>query len=484
MIAVSKDINTISNRKSVFTVMWIVSIFFHMIHRSDIVSGIFPLLTVLSGLFVLHKPNDTIRLVIFSLFHACVYIIHAPNTANHSFFAFIVDLTIIIIYGLNFFKSNRFDYFSYLNALLRSFTIILYFFAVFHKLNWNYLDFSSCGGTMLLDPILSKASRISFFSDMSTDVVTSLRYASIYASLTLEILIPFFLLNRRLSWVGCLLGVILHGTLGFIYFWHFSPMLYALYILFLPDSFYRKIFEVINKFKIAQKNVVRIIGFLILVVLMLYVLKFHYPEIEMELGDFSRKSGRNWSFGLSIRTLIGWIPFIIYTLLFTYFLLSFNKKDDNYSLKPVTGIYYIFPLILVINGFSPYLGLKTHHSFSMFSGLMTHGNTNNHLFMPNIDFLKTQNDIVTPAFQNHSNFAKELRWSKDENLVFYELQKRITELKQKGYQGIELNYWRNGKETHIKNAENDTNLIIPITWLDKKFRIFQEIPINSKGCHY
>lgn len=478
--------NNRSKRYTVFAVMWVLAVFFHMIHRSDIVSGILPVLTIISGVYLLLNPKKEIRLIVFSFLHICVYILHAPNTSNHAFFAFCIDITILAVYGLNLLnsRSKRGDFFSNLTPVLKSFTIILYFFAVFHKLNWNYLDPSSCGGSILIDRILNNTAAISFFGVLPSDTIIKLKYFSIYSSLVLETLIPILLLWRRFSWVGCFLGIVLHSTLGFVYFWHFTPLLYALYILFLPDVFYDKIYEVYDRYSVLRKSIKYGIMTLVVLVPILFISKFYYPIIEQELGTFSRNSGRGWSLGLNIRTVIGWLPFLFYTLIFTYFVVFFSRGDVTKSGKKLKVSYYIFPLIIILNGFSPYLGIKTHQSFSMFSGVLTHGKSNNHLFMPTINIVDTQNDIVTPFSEDYTNYEQQLHWEKDKKLVYYELQKRVTELKQKGVNGIELHFWRNGNEVHIKNAESDSNLVIPLNWIDKKFRIYREIPIDPYGCYY
>ncbi|MGB7393909.1 MAG: hypothetical protein WA913_05915 [Pricia sp.] len=104
--------------------------------------------------------------------------------------------------------------------------------------------------------------------------------------------------------------------------------------------------------------------------------------------------------------------------------------------------------------------------------------------MPTINLMDTQKDVVTPFSDKHTNYEKELNWDKDERLVYYELQKRVTDLKRKGLRDIELHFWRNGKKVHITKAEQDSNLIIPTNWIDTKFRIFREIPIDPYGCYY
>ncbi|MBT8185350.1 MAG: hypothetical protein KJN76_10960, partial [Eudoraea sp.] len=169
-----------SKKYTVFAVMWVIAVFFHMIHRSDIVSGILPALTVVFGAYVLLQPSKEIRLVIFSIFHACVYLIHAPNTGNHEFFAFFVDLSIIIIFSLNSLSSDTKQRIpGYLLSLLRSLTLILYFAAFFHKLNWSYLEPAACGGTMLMNVALKNHITSPFFAQLSPESITAFRYINI-----------------------------------------------------------------------------------------------------------------------------------------------------------------------------------------------------------------------------------------------------------------------------------------------------------------
>ncbi|KKN08434.1 hypothetical protein LCGC14_1056750 [marine sediment metagenome] len=474
------------DRFTLFAIMWVLAVFFHMIHRSDIVSGIVPVLTVLAGVYVLLDPSKDIRLILFSALHVGVYLIHAPNTSNHAFFAFCVDMTILLVYGFNYLKSNpdRKHFFWKLNPIIKWFTIILYFFAVFHKLNSNYLDPSSCGGSILIDRLLNNKAAVSILGVISADTIQFLKYFNIYSSLLLEMLIPILLLHRKFAWLGCFLGIVLHATLGFVYFWHFTPLLYALYVLFLPDVFYTKIFGLYRNSQMLRKGIKYSLLSLFVIIPILFVSSFYFPIIENELGNFSRNSGRGWALGINIRTFIGWLPFLVYTSIFTYFVVLFARGSQNKFIYKLPLAYYLFPVTIILNGFSPYLGFKTHQSFSMFSGVLTHGTTNNHLFMPTINILNTQEDVVTPFPENHTNYDQELNWKNDEKMVYYELQKRVTELHDKGISGINLHYWRNGNEVYIENAETNEELIIPLNWVDKKFRIYREIPTNPYGCYY
>ena len=61
----------------------------------------------------------------------------------------------------------------------------------------------------------------------------------------------------------------------------------------------------------------------------------------------------------------------------------------------------VFCAMLIMNGLSPYLGLKTQTAFSMFSNLRTEGGLTNHLFMP-LDLMvsNTTLNLVTVESSN------------------------------------------------------------------------------------
>lgn len=64
--------------------------------------------------------------------------------------------------------------------------------------------------------------------------------------------------------------------------------------------------------------------------------------------------------------------------------------------RRMPALLYIFPLLLVFIGMTPYLGLRTSGNFSMFSNLRTEGETSNHLLLGSnpIKVWDYQEDVV------------------------------------------------------------------------------------------
>ena len=71
-----------------------------------------------------------------------------------------------------------------------------------------------------------------------------------------------------------------------------------------------------------------------------------------------------------------------------------KRRKDGMSLRPA-GVLWLIPLLMVFNGFTPYLGLKTRSSFDMYSNLRIRGTESNHFLIPHpLDLLGYSGDLV------------------------------------------------------------------------------------------
>jgi len=143
-----------------------------------------------------------------------------------------------------------------------------------------------------------------------------------------------------------------------------------------------------------------------------------------------------------------------------------------------TPLLWIFPGLVALNGFSPYLGLKTETSFSMFSNLRTEGGQNNHLFMP--DFTQTtgwQDNLVKVRDSDLREFDK---YTKNGQLItLFEFQ-RITSTKKRDFF---VDYELNGQPARLEvkaGKPNNAALVQPHSWLQYKLLYFR--PVYEKEC--
>ncbi len=94
------------------------------------------------------------------------------------------------------------------------------------------------------------------------------------------------------------------------------------------------------------------------------------------------------------------------------------------SLRLRHPIFAVGMLVLVVNSLSPYVGLKTESSFTMFSNLHTEGGRWNHLFIPEaVRIFPYQDDLVRIVASNDR--ALEASTRNGQRLVRFELERYL-----------------------------------------------------------
>lgn len=389
---------------AVFAFLWAVVTLFHQVSFKTWISQHEPLgwlLTAAAFLLTL-RPRSILILAMMLVLSILYTLQRSPFVPNHILFECLVNVTMLLAlahtmiqgltgetaikiqfnHGLQN-KSARDDLFETFAPAVRIELLVLYGFAVLHKLNKDFLDPEvSCAGHMLrtladLLPFLPTAQWASLLS--------------IWITLTIEACIPLFLCFKRSRSLGILLGLGFHSLLGLHRhrgLYSFSAMLFALFFLFTSENFTadltrlektirRRLGETRRSKVILQVSAT--LGLLLLGGLLWLSQTGHLPHLHSK----------------------GLIAWIVWTLgLIGLYLGAFLIKGKAETRSSTTfrcrwKIIWAMPALLVLNGMSPYLGLKTETSFSMFSNLRTEGKQPNHLFVPSwIKLTALQDDLV------------------------------------------------------------------------------------------
>lgn len=491
-------------RERVVGHLWVIATLFHMTHGGDLLAGANQVLTLVCALlYVLWPGRNTFACYLVA--HAGVWISHAPNTGNHEFFAFIAEVVMLITMLTSRGEKNG-GWFATVAPILRAQTIVLYFFAVLHKLNTAYLGVDSCGAVMPWNCMARFASPFGdpdqLFMPLS-EWPTWIRHAGIWGSLIVEASVPILFFMRRTWLAGFVAGFALHFFLAACFFWHFTPLLWALYLLFAP----REVIDAVAAFgsdlttrardlltrigvPASDRQALLQVGVL---VLLAGVIATHASDmLRFEFARYARGRGV-WSFQLGpLRTLVGWLPFLVYSvaLLVVAARAALTARSDSGPLwhfpRPVFSWCVI--AILLLNGFSPYLGLKTHHALAMFANLVTHEGRSNHLFMPQIDLLDHQQDIAQPVEPNRSIFGGVVREGRAaQPMVYRGLLAEVKTRIDRGERNIRVAFRRNGEVTESDRFEKDPRFRADEpSWLAWKFQPWKPVPAvgNEGRCTY
>lgn len=337
--------------------------------------------------------------------------------------------------------------------------LVLYFFAVVHKLNWDFFNVGISCSSVLMQGF---AQRFPFLPQSA-----SAHWAAVWGTLVVEASIPIFLCFRRTRPAAILLGV------GFHYFlsvhphaglYSFSALLFALYTLFVPADFPGKVLQLAQAlFGRAQQRAafaLRAVTFTAAVGLIALATQGH---------------ARLW---MGFLLWLGWglLLAVTYVLVLSKNKFRFESRAALFGVWPAA--FYLVPVLVAFNGLSPYLGLKTENSFSMFSNLRTEGGVSNHLFLAHVpqlfDYQHDLVDIVDTDLSDYKGFI-----ANNQLVTYFEFQRIAARAKRDFY----VKFIRNHRLQTMRVAHgvsSQPELTTPHFWLADKLLHFR--PVDKGPC--
>ncbi|MEP1488266.1 MAG: hypothetical protein ABJK28_07540 [Algibacter sp.] len=462
-----------------YILVWSITMLFH---RISFINWAFSFFGITATVFCLLQILFPKRRVFFliALISNVIFIFNQLDifVVNHIFFEWLVNIIILLIVSYYYSKSRieKSEFKKYhdeiwiiSSSFVRKGLIILYFFVVLHKLNFDFFNPEISCGALFFDELLvqynlNKLHALNNFYNLN---ILFFRRASIYFTLFSEILIPLLLLFKRTRGYGLLYGIIFHVILALYLHngvFSFSALILCSYVCFFNTN-------TVNRFSELNKK-----KYFFLII----VLSFVFLVLYFLLGYFKSNDINFIAFGLAF--------FLSYALLYLYnFIIGFKDKvyikSSNNNLSRNNYIIVFGIIITIINGFSPYLGLKTENTFSMFSNLKTENNKTNHLFIPNnLQVFSYQTRIATIKSTN----IKRLKLYVDTNklIVMFELIKIINSQED----DFELTFVCNNKLFKIKKVNgqvfNFSDLDLNQSYLELKFFKFRPIYKNKNFCQH
>lgn len=384
---------------AIFAFLWAIAILWHYLRRPVDFSQFYVLF--IPAVLVLARPKVGIFFLALSVGYIYVFNYELPFSTrpNHPTLTFLISLTILTsaiwVIAKDFISSRQLkldivQWFDIFRPLVIMAINIVYIMSVFNKLNYHFLDVNYSPVTRLLN-FYFETSHLLFVSDLIPRETWVLQIG-IIATLTIETAIPLFLSIRRLRLMGILLGLLFHTIISIRMYppmAEFPTLMFAVYILALPDTAIPTLYQLFERMRQLRWFSTLRNGLFIFIGWFFFYLPevFQWPAKENKLLiTRSNIWGYSWAIYLVIYYLI-----ILYLLKRTKFGLS--ESSSIRWFQPRNIIFYIFPFLVLLNGFTPYLGLKNKGSWNMYSHLRTEAGYSNHLFMPNIYIFPYMNEV-------------------------------------------------------------------------------------------
>lgn len=417
-----------------------------------------------STLILFFLPRSIFALSFFLLTSLFFWFQKLPFVPNHIFFEILVHTSMlgtVLAVSICQWKRDlssqelRGLIYEHMRPVVMSAIIIMYLFTVLHKLNWDFFN-----------PAVSCA--VSMHKELSAFVPivpsgTWTHWPTIIGTLFFELIIPLGIWSRKTRVAAVLLGLWFHWFLalhphGGIY--SFSHLLYVLYAVFLFSS---------------QNNpFARAIGIPRLGVLIIKLAAVFLIGVALFLQMRAYKNGD----GFLTANAIGFYTWLIFAMwlvvIYTPAIRQFfwNRLPDP-VVRPMC-ILLIFPVLVFINGLTPYFSLKTTTAFSMFSNIRTEGTGNNHLFMPRLRLFGYQDDLVEIL---ESNDRQLQQYAKTKDLLTWFELRRITSSRRR--ENLFVQYKRSNNPENLlfkkKGAPGDAELLKPHPWYLSRFLVFRPI---------
>lgn len=333
---------------------------------------------VLAAVAVIHRPASIGRLLGLAIVQLLDVAYYLPVVPNHWLLTGILSLAILGAATAGALRGGRAG--LQLGALYQTLTppvrrsaVIFYFFTFFHKLNADFLNPEVSCAVRFFERAVSPFPALSALPGMGAAVI--------WATLTAELCLAVGLAVPRWRWAACLLGAGFHLLLALDaahVFYNFSAVMFAVLWVCLPASRAARLVRQPG----GRVGRVHFLG--------------GYALIVGLAWWFPAEAGRVTAFGFSGL----WMAFAI-TLLSRGGLLGrcnvwrFARAVGRSRVRPtppapiearpgrwVAGVLLALPALVLLNGLSPYLGLKTRTAWQMYSNLNLDAATSNHYLIP------------------------------------------------------------------------------------------------------
>ena len=349
---------------------------------------------------------------------------------------------------------------------LKLMLVILYFFTVFHKLNWDYFDPEVSCGAILYQDIVQR------LPILPSNIYAT--WATMIGTLLIECLIPILLLWRGLVLYGMVLGVLFHFLLSLhpnTFILSFSAEIYAFYVLFLPASFIKGVFSKVSDLRksVFDLSLLQMIAAISVILAILALINgFSFAEGIYE-------GLKDWLFNLPLYWYI-WSALLLFLLVRSATTMRYTASNDALSFSLLS----FFPLLLVLNGLTPYFGIKTATNFSMFSNLKIVGKASNHMLIrQNVPLLSHDAELVEITASDGELFNDVM--TNREYITLFEFKRRIKH--HRSTDSTFVSYLFNDEEMKLNLPLLDSHSPLgPLTFLEEKFLIYRGVP-KSDPCH-
>jgi hypothetical protein len=376
-------------------------------------------LVLFAALALLVRPGSTAALAALALTSVVYNVRKWPFVVNHILVESLIDVTILVALLATLLSARnlstpaaRARAYATLAPVVRAMVVVMYAFAFLSKLNPEFFDPEVSCGAVMYDDLMR---RLPFLDDG-----IGMRRLSIWGTLVIELALPVLLAIPRTRRYGVMLGVPFHMMLGAIGHRTFSGLACAVYSLFIMDDLVLLAGRVRDALvlRYGRERLGRVARALAVIAC---------AGILLLVGA-SRLGHYRDGFGPLRVYRVPWIAWGLWTLAvgITYAAAWWNARAaPPPRAAPAPAWLHVMTALVVLNGTSQYLGLKTETCFTMYSNLRTEAEFSNHFFMPALRLAGYQDDLIEVLDTDHPALREHIE--RDEWITWFEFRRFTSE---------------------------------------------------------
>jgi hypothetical protein len=366
-------------------------------------------ITVVLAVGVLLKPRSVPRLVALLAAIAVELVVEIPDVFNHTIIIGIVSLAVVAWWFATFLRSSLDAVdpalvFRSVTPFLRLGFVLVLFATAISKLNTGFLDPATTCAVQILDSI------------PLVTVPSLLATPAIAMGILVEFLIPTLLVFRRTRLLGVIVGISFELVTAAAGHAPFAAFGWSFYLLFIPPMTLGRVLLTVRRWTpstvrgVLTRYADSVAAWIALATAALVVMLL-VQLIPANLAVYARTQGASLAFCTYL---------FVWSLLLVGHWRHWLRRSPSREIRFGVGspIFAIALAAFLLNAASPYVGLKTTASFTMFSNLQTEPGRWNHIVLPEAfrifglqDGLVRFDEISDPAMAARvRTYSGEDRW--------------------------------------------------------------------------
>lgn len=449
-----------------FSVLWALAAIWHLLGNPTLAWGPVQVVLAIAAGWVLLEPGKVGPLAALAAAGLATMWSEAPQLGNHWLLAALVDLALLLAVGVGLARRRWDDAVDLADRFLpvaRLCVLGFYVFASFAKLNSAFFDRSvSCATFYFRESTESLG-----LSGLQLGGAAGLEWAVIVVTAVVELSIPWLLVVRRTRNLGVVIAIAFHAVLALDrthQFFDFSSVLTALFVLFLPSSSGVWVAERVGSIRAR-----------------LVLADTRLPS-AVHAGLVAVPVLAGLMTALEVVTprqalLVGWYPWQAFVLVLLGITIRYLRQrpavPSARALRVGHVAFLLVPALVVLNGLTPYLELKTGFGWNMYANLRTvDGESNHYLVRGTLPLTDAQDDLVEILSSDDPGLAS---YAETEHaLAWQQLRAYLSDRPE-----VRLTYRRGGAVVSLARAADDPDLIEPLPLWQEKLQLFRAVDQTS-----